>query len=84
MRAVADRFDATADGLSVAARTRLRFDGSSAGRSYVSEGDALHGALDRLAADVAQWSRASAEIAVALRVGADRYSDAELRGAARL
>lgn len=84
MRAVADRFDATADGLNVAACTRLRFDGASAGRSYVPEGDALHGALDRLAADVAQWSRASAEIAMALRISADRYSDAELRGAARL
>jgi hypothetical protein len=33
---------------------------------------------------LSQWSRASVEIAEALRAGADRYADAELYAAARI
>ena len=38
----------------------------------------------QLVAQLSQWSRASVEIAVALRSGADRYADAELYAAARI
>ena len=61
----------------------MQFDGSVAGRAHTAHGDALRSALDRLAAGVAQWSRAAEEVAAALRVTADRYGDAELRAAAR-
>lgn len=87
VRELANRFDASAQVLSQAVHaqlSRLAFDGSSAGRAHVLAGDALHAALNRLADGLSQWSRASAEIAVALRVGADRYTDAELRAAARI
>ena len=40
--------------------------------------------LDGLAAATAQWSRAAAEIAAALRADADRYAEAELRAVAVL
>ncbi|MGH3563590.1 MAG: type VII secretion target, partial [Mycobacterium sp.] len=63
---------------------RLAFDGASAGRAHVAGGDALRRALDRWAGELARWSRAGAEIATALRVGAESYADAELRAAARV
>jgi hypothetical protein len=82
VRAAAQRF-ASAAGVLDQALLRLHFDGSVAGRVHTAHGDALRSALDRLAAGVAQWSRAAEEIAAALRVVADRYGDAELRAAAR-
>ena len=63
---------------------RLEFSGASAGRAHTARGDALRAALERLTAELSQWSRAAAEIAVALRAGADRYADAELYAAARI
>ena len=60
----------------------LRFDGATAGRAHTAHGDALRTALGRLTADVAQWSRSAEEIAGALRLGADRYAEAEARTAA--
>ena len=63
---------------------RLAFGGASAGRAHTARGDALRVELERLAAEVSQWSRASVEIAAALRAGADRYADAELYAAARI
>jgi hypothetical protein len=83
VRAAARRFDSAAEVLGGASLNRLQFDGSVAGRTHAAHGDALRSALDRLAAEVAQWSRAAEEVAVALRVTADRYGDAELRAAAR-
>ena len=83
VRAAAQRFDAAADVLAGASLNRLHFGGSMAGRVHTAHGDALHSALELLAAGVTQWSRAAAEVAGALRVTADRYSDAELRAAAR-
>ncbi|MBW0017228.1 MAG: hypothetical protein JO236_06760 [Mycobacterium sp.] len=85
--AVADRFgvaahlinDAVADHLA-----GLTFSGALAGRAHTARGDALRAALDRLAAQVSQWSRAADEIAVALRAGADHYADTERRGVARI
>ncbi|WP_090422738.1 type VII secretion target [Mycobacterium europaeum] len=63
---------------------RLAFGGVSAGRAHTAHGEALRAELERLAADVAQWSRASVEIAAALRASADQYADAELYAAARI
>jgi hypothetical protein len=63
---------------------RLSFGGASAGRAHAARGDALRVALERLTAEVSQWSRAAAEIAAALRAGADRYAEAELYAAARI
>ncbi|MDT5223739.1 MAG: hypothetical protein QOG19_1146, partial [Mycobacterium sp.] len=52
--------------------------------AYAANGDALRAGLDRLAADVSQWSRVAVEVAVALRAGIDRYAEAELYSAARI
>ena len=63
---------------------RLAFGGASAGRAYTARGDALRVELQRLTAQLSQWSRASAEIGVALRTAANRYADAESYAAARI
>ncbi len=87
LRSVANQFDATAQLVDVAARNQLShlaFDGAAAGRAHIGRGDALRASLNRLSADLAQWSRATVEIAAALRAAADRYADAELRSAARI
>jgi uncharacterized protein YukE len=87
LRVIAGRFDAGAETLNGVVRARLgrlSFDGASAGAAYTAAGDALHRGLQRLAAGVAQWARASDEIAVALRISADRYADTEARGASRI
>lgn len=63
---------------------RLAFGGAAAGRTHTARGDALRVEVERLVAQVSQWSRASAEIAVALRSSAERYVDAELYAAARI
>lgn len=84
---VADQFDAAAeliDGAVGDHLTRLEFSGACAGTANTARGDALHAALERLTAGLSQWSRACGEIAVALRAGADRYTDAELYAAARI
>ena len=84
---VADQLGAAAqhiDGAVGDHLARLAFSGSSAGRAHTARGDALRVALERLAAELSQWSRASVEIAVALRASADRYADAELYAAARI
>nr|WP_232077507.1 type VII secretion target [Mycolicibacterium aichiense] len=85
MSAAAQHFDSTAEVLDGALRGQLsglRFDGAMAGRAHVAHGDAVWAALERLTAAVTQWSRAAAETAVALRITADRYAEAELRAAA--
>lgn len=85
--AVAGRFDDTAELIECAAHTQLRrlaFDGAVAGRVYAVAGDALRRKLDRWGVELARWSRASAEIAAALRAGAQNYADAELRAADRV
>ncbi len=84
---IADQFRAAADLIDRALSDqlgRLAFGGASAGRAHTARGDALRVELGRLAAEVAQWSRASVEIAAALRASADRYADAELYAAARI
>jgi uncharacterized protein YukE len=87
VRAVASRFDATADLIDGAARIQLRrlgFDGATAGQAHVAHGDVLRVALDRLSQQLAQWARATGEIATALRAGAEHYAEADLRAAARI
>ncbi len=84
---VADQFGAAADLVDGAVSdhlARLAFGGASAGRAHTARGDALRVELERLAAELSQWSRASVEIAAALRASADRYADAELYAAARI
>ena len=85
--AVADQLIAAAemiDGAVTNHLTWLAFNGARAGRAYAAHGDTLRAALARLAAELSQWSRATAEIGAALRAGADRYADADLSAAARI
>lgn len=86
MRAVASRYDAAAELINGANSQlgRLAFGGATAGRAHVVAGDALRTALTGLSDELSQWARASAEIATALRTGANRYADADLRSAARI
>jgi hypothetical protein len=87
VRAVADRIDAATELIDDAVANhlaRLTFGGALAGRAHTARGDALRGGLDRLAAELSQWSRAAVEIAVALRAGADRYAEADVYAAARI
>ena len=87
VQAVANRFDDTAQLIDDAVRThfaRLAFDGATAGRAYTGHGDALRFALNRLAGELSQWARATAEIATALRASADRYAEADLSAAGRV
>lgn len=79
---IANHFEHAADLISRAGRSRLQFDGASAGRAYTAHGDELRRALEELLADVDLWARAAAEVAVALRTGADRYRDADVTAAA--
>lgn len=84
---IADQLGAAAETIDRALRDhlgRLAFSGAAAGREHAARGDALRAQLERLTAEVSQWSRAAAEIAVVLRTGADRYGDAELYAAARI
>ncbi len=84
---VADQFCAAGDIIDRALSDqlgRLAFGGAGAGRVHTARGEALRAELQRLTAEVAQWSRASAEIVAALRASADRYADAELYAAARI
>jgi hypothetical protein len=84
VRDVAVEFDASAATLDDALRlSHLRFGGATAGRAYAARGDGLRTALQQVVDGLAAWSRASVEIAAALRVSADRYQRADERGAAR-
>jgi Excreted virulence factor EspC, type VII ESX diderm len=85
--AVADQMSAAAalvDGAVSEHLGRLAFSGTAAGRAHSARGDALRAGLDRLAAELSQWSRAAVGIGVTLRASADRYADAEQYAAARI
>lgn len=86
IRAVANRYDDAAELINGANSQlgRLAFGGATAGRAHVAAGEALRATLTRLTDELSQWARASAEIATALRAGANRYADADLRSAARI
>ncbi|OBB77352.1 Protein of uncharacterised function (DUF2580) [Mycolicibacterium flavescens] len=84
---VARQYQGAADALDAAVRTHLSglaFDGAGAGRSYAAGGDAVRSAVDDVVNQLRRWSRASAEIAVALRTCIDRYAEADARAADRL
>ncbi|KAA0075620.1 ESX-1 secretion-associated protein [Mycolicibacterium sp. P9-64] len=84
---VARGYDALADAVDAAVRvhlTRLSFDGAVAGRAYTVRGDALRNAVEQVGDGMRLWARASAEIASALRASADRYVEADARGARRV
>ncbi|MEE2854547.1 MAG: hypothetical protein VX424_18065 [Actinomycetota bacterium] len=86
-RRVANRFATAAEFIDRAVSdhlSRLAFGGAGAGRTHTTRGEALRAELERLVAQVSQWSRASAEIAAALRSSAECYADAELYAAARI
>jgi hypothetical protein len=86
VRDAAGQFDASVEILDAAMRdhlSHLAFSGSTAGRSYAARGDELRAALDRLSDGMIQWSRASAEVAAALRATADRYARSEEYNTAR-
>jgi Excreted virulence factor EspC, type VII ESX diderm len=85
VRAIAREYETVAAILD--ARTHLDdvdVGGATAGRAYVAHGDALRGALADLQSSLRQWSRATMEIAAALRVSVDRYQDADGYAAVRL
>lgn len=87
VRNVASEIDASAGALDAAVNTHvsaLGFGGATAGRGYVARGDALRAALDRVSDGLTTWSRASTEIAMALRAGADRYLSSDERVGARI
>ncbi|MEB3034108.1 type VII secretion target [[Mycobacterium] nativiensis] len=87
LRLLADCFDATAADIDTATRIRLgglAFHGGVAGRDHVAAGEALRRALDCWAPELTRWSRATAEIAAALRAGLGRYTHAELSAADRV
>jgi hypothetical protein len=83
---VAHQYEAVADIVDSAVRTHLNFefDGAVAGRMHVASGDALRRGLDRIADQLRQWSQTNREIALVLRMSADRYADVDMRAAQRL
>lgn len=87
VRSVARHYQVAADIVDAAVRThlgRLTFDGSGAGSAYVAHGDAVRSAVGDVVDQLRRWSRASAEIAAALRVSVERYADADAEAAGRL
>ena len=87
LHAVGRQYEAVADMVDGAVRrhlTGLVFDGAVAGRAHAARGDALRAAVDHVADQLRQWSRAAAEIAAALRASADRYAEADAGAARRL
>lgn len=84
LRAAAQRLEIAADTVldAVGSHLRgLRFDGTVAGRAHTGSGWALRAAMDALAGDAARWSRAAADLAAALRAGADRHAGREANAA---
>lgn len=79
---VADEYDAAAFTVDAVVRSRLsalQFGGATAGRAHIARGEAVRIAVDRIADQLREWSRASAEIAAALRTTAQRYDEADVR-----
>ncbi len=79
---IAGEYQAVADVVDTVVRTRLaglQFGGSSAGRAHVARGQAVRAAVDGVADQLREWSRAAAEIAATLRSTAHRYDEADVR-----
>jgi hypothetical protein len=84
---VAGEYDAAADAVDAVVRTQLAglaFGGAAAGRMHVARGEAVRVAVDVVVARLRAWSRASAEIAAALRTSAFRYDEADVRSGRRV
>ena len=84
LRAAAQRLGIAADTVldAIGSHLRgLRFDGTVAGRAHTGSGWALRAAMDALAGDAARWARDAADLAAALRAGADRHSGREANAA---
>jgi Excreted virulence factor EspC, type VII ESX diderm len=84
---VASQYHAIADIVGGAVRSHvagLAFDGAVAGREHAARGDALRYSMEHVVDQLLQWSRASAEIAAALRASADRYAVADSQAARRV
>lgn len=84
---VAAEYQATADAIDAVVRTRLsglRFGGAAAGHLHTARGDAVRVAVDRIVDQLGHWSRASREVAFALRASVDRYADADDRAGRRV
>ena len=62
----------------------LQFGGAVAGRAHTAAGGAVRNSVDRVVADMVRWATVARETGDALRAGADRYADAELRSVAAL
>ena len=80
LRAAAQRLGVAADTVLDAVGSHLmglRFDGTVAGRAHTGSGWALRAAMDALAGDAARWARDAADLAAALRAGADRHAGRE-------
>ncbi|AFM15876.1 Protein of unknown function (DUF2580) [Mycolicibacterium chubuense NBB4] len=87
LRALGREYRAAASIVDDAVRNHLsgmQFGASAAGRAYVAQGDQVRAALDGVTAALRAWSRAATEVAMVLRVSADRYRDADDRAAERV
>ncbi|MCV7168984.1 ESX-1 secretion-associated protein [Mycobacterium manitobense] len=87
LHAAAHQYESAARLVDTAVRTHLNaltFDGAAAGRAHTVRGEALRAAVDDVVAPLRQWSRAAAEIAVLLRLSADRYTDVDAAAARRV
>lgn len=82
LREVAGAFDEVAGSAGAAARTRVGFDGATAGRAHTGDGEALRRAVDALLTGVAGWAHAAEEVAAGLRVSLGRLSAADDAAAA--
>ena len=79
---IAAGYQAAAEAVDGSVRARLaglQFGGAVAGRMYAAHGEAVRIAVDGLADQLREWSRASAEIAATLRATAHRYAEADVR-----
>ncbi|MGA5464182.1 type VII secretion target [Mycobacterium sp. NPDC050041] len=87
LHTAAQRYESAARLVDTAVRTHLdalTFDGAAAGRAHTTRGDALRAAVDDVVAPLRRWSTAATEIAVLLRLSADRYADADAAAARRV
>lgn len=84
LSSVAGGYDMIAADLDSMGRRGPVFDGASAGRAHIVDGDAVRTAVDEVTDGLRRWSRACGEIAAGLRSTADRYAVADAIAAARV
>ena len=79
---IASEYQSVADAVDAIVRNRLaglQFGGAAADRMHVARGEAVRIAVDGVADQLREWSRASSEIAATLRTTAHRYDEADTR-----